>query len=40
LKPRDVFLGNPDVDLPEKAYSIQTDAFFKIQSYKQIGAGL
>ena len=34
---KDVFNGNPDVDLPEKGYSIQREAFGKILSYKLIG---
>ena len=37
---RDVFNGNPVVDLPEKGYSIQKEAFRKIQSYKLIGKDL
>lgn len=40
IKVRDVFNGTPDVDLPEVSYSIQHEAFFRIQSYKQIGKGL
>lgn len=36
LKVRDIFKGNPDVDLPEKSYSIQHEAFRRIESYKQI----
>ena len=40
IRVRDVFNGTPDVDLPEVAYSIQHEAFFRIQSYKQIGKGL
>ena len=40
VKSIDIFNGNPDVDLPEKGYSIQRDAFFKIKSYKLIGKNL
>ncbi|TRZ40703.1 AAA family ATPase [Niallia circulans] len=36
IKVREVFKGNPDIDLPEKKYSIQTDAFYKDESYKLI----
>lgn len=36
----DIFNGTPDVDLPEKAYSIQWEAFENIDSYKKIGKGL
>ena len=37
LKIKDVFSGNPDIDLPEKAYVIQKEALYKLESYKQIG---
>ena len=40
LKIRDIFNGNPDIDLPEKGYVIQREAFFKLDSYKQIGKDL
>ena len=40
LEIRDVFNGNPDIDLPEKSYSIQHEAFRKLQSYKLIGKDL
>ena len=40
IKVKDIFNGNPDVDLPEKAYSIQHSAFMKLESYKGIGRGL
>lgn len=40
LRIRDVFRGNPDIDLPEKRYSIQHEAFRKIESYKQIAEDL
>ena len=36
LRTKDVFKGNPDIDLPEKKYSVQTSAFYKTESYKQI----
>ena len=36
----DVFAGNPEVDIPENKYSIQEEAFRKIESYKLIGKGL
>lgn len=31
-----VFKGNPDIDLPEKKYSIQREAFYESDSYKLI----
>lgn len=40
VKVKDIFNGNPDVDLPEKRYQIQESAFDKIQSYKLIGKDL
>jgi 5-methylcytosine-specific restriction protein B len=40
IKLKDIFNGNPDIDLPEKAYSVQHSAFIKLESYKQIGKGL
>lgn len=40
VKIKDVFKGNPDVDIPERGYSIQREAFLKIQSYKLIGTDL
>ncbi|KAA9022961.1 AAA domain-containing protein [Niallia endozanthoxylica] len=33
---RKVFKGDPDIDLPEKKYSIQTNAFYQSESYKLI----
>ena len=36
----DVFVANPEVDIPENKYSIQDSAFDLIQSYKLIGKGL
>ena len=32
--------GNPDIDLPEKSYEIQREAFRRLMSYKLIGKGL
>ena len=40
LKIKDIFNGNPDIDLPEKGYVIQREAFYKLESYKQIGKDL
>ena len=40
LRIKDIFSGNPDIDLPEKGYVIQREAFYKLESYKQIGKGL
>ena len=40
IKVQDIFNGNPDIDLPEKSYVIQKDAFAKLQSYKLIGKDL
>lgn len=37
---KQIFKGNPDIDLPPKRYSIQRSAFRKLQSYKQIGKDL
>lgn len=39
IKSRDIFKGMIDIDLPEKRYSIQREAFYKIQSYLEIGQG-
>ena len=39
-KLKDIFNGNTDIDIPEKRYVIQKEAFYKIESYKQIGKGL
>ncbi|WP_257208572.1 AAA family ATPase [Bacillus toyonensis] len=36
VKLKNVFKGNPDIDLPEKKYEIQTGAFYRTDSYKQI----
>ncbi len=36
----DIFNGDPDIDLPEKGYKIQKDAFMKLDSYKKIAKGL
>lgn len=40
VKVREVFNGHPDIDLPERSYQIQKDAFQKLKSYKEIGGGL
>ena len=40
LKVKTVFRGSPDIDLPERCYRIQPEAFLKLESYKQIGEGL
>ena len=40
LKIKDIFNGNPDIDLPEKGYEIQHNAFHKLASYKLIGKDL
>ena len=40
IKVKDIFNGNPDIDLPEKGYQVQHEAFLKLESYKQIGRGL
>lgn len=40
LRIKDVFNGNPDIDLPEKGYIIQHEAFLRLESYKQIGRDL
>lgn len=40
IKVKNVFRGNPDIDLPEKRYTIQKSALYKIQSYKGIAEGL
>ena len=36
VKVSSVFKGTPDIDLPEKRYRIQTEAFFREESYKQV----
>lgn len=40
VKAKDIFNGNPDIDLPEKGYVVQHEAFLKLESYKQIGKDL
>lgn len=40
IKVKDIFNGNPDIDLPEKGYTVQHEAFLKLESYKQIGKDL
>ena len=37
---KQIFKGNPDIDLPPKGYSLQKSAFKKLESYKQIGKDL
>ena len=39
-KVTDVFNGTPDIDLPEKRFVIQHEAFHRLESYKQIGKNL
>lgn len=36
VKVKEIFKGNPDIDLPEKKYTIQTKAFYHAESYKLI----
>ena len=36
IKIGEVFKGNPDIDLPEKKFSIQRSAFYRAESYKSI----
>lgn len=36
INEKEIFKGNIDMDLPEKRYSIQTEAFYQAQSYKLI----
>jgi hypothetical protein len=36
----EIFNGDPEADIPKKAYSIQKEAFREIDSYKLIGKGL
>ncbi len=40
VKSSDIFNTPPDMDLPDKKYEIQRDAFYKIDSYKMIAKGL
>ncbi len=37
---KEIFNGSPEIDIPDKGYIIQHDAFRKIESYKQIGKDL
>lgn len=37
---KQIFKGNPDIDLPPKGYGLQKSAFKKLESYKQIGKDL
>lgn len=36
LKVKEIFNGNPDIDLPEKKYKIQETAFHELESYMEI----
>lgn len=36
IKIREVFNGNPEIDLPDKKYTIQREAFYQIESYLEI----
>jgi 5-methylcytosine-specific restriction protein B len=36
IKVKNVFKGNPDIDLPEKKYTIEKDAFYNAESFIQI----
>ena len=40
VKLKEIFNGNPDIDLPEKGYEVNLEAFLKLNSYKLIGKGL
>jgi 5-methylcytosine-specific restriction protein B len=40
LEMREIFNGTPDIDLPEKTYRIQEEAFHNILSYKAIAKNL
>lgn len=40
VEQKQIFKGNPDIDLPPKGYSIQRSAFRKLQSYKLIAKDL
>ena len=40
LDMKDIFKGKTEIDIPEKGYEIQHEAFLKIESYKQIGKDL
>lgn len=37
---KSIFNGSPEIDIPEKGYIIQHEAFRKLESYKQIGKNL
>lgn len=37
---KNIFNGVPDIDLPEKRYRIQEEAFYNIFAYKGIGKTL
>ena len=40
IKAENIFNSNPDIDLPEKGYSVQHKAFRRLESYKLIAKGL
>lgn len=40
VKAENIFNSNPDIDLPDKGYSVQHEAFRRLESYKQIAKGL
>ena len=40
IKLKEKFNGSPDIDIPEKSYSVNSEAFLKLNSYKLIGEGL
>ena len=40
IKLKEKFNGSPDIDIPEKSYSVNSEAFLKLNSYKLIGKGL
>ena len=40
VKLKEKFNGSPDIDIPEKSYSVNSEAFLKLNSYKLIGKGL
>lgn len=37
---KNIFNGSPEIDIPEKEYIVQHEAFRKLESYKQIGKNL
>lgn len=40
IKLKEKFNGSPDIDIPEKSYTVNSEAFLKLNSYKLIGKGL